>query len=56
VSGKTHSVEPGQSLKIDFEFKGDREGEVFREVTFASNGANPIETVEITATVLKPKE
>ncbi|MDR1719985.1 MAG: DUF1573 domain-containing protein [Dysgonamonadaceae bacterium] len=56
VSGKTHSVEPGKSLKIDFEFKGDREGEVFREVSFASNGANPIETVEITATVLKPKE
>jgi hypothetical protein len=56
VSGKTYSVAPGKSVKINFEFKGDHEGEVFREIIFASNGAVPLETVELTATVSKTKD
>jgi hypothetical protein len=55
VSGKTHTVAPDKSVKIDFEFRGDREGEIFREIFFTSNGVNPQETVELTATVSKTK-
>lgn len=48
---KQYTLQPMQSQTIDFVFKADVQGEIFREIMFFSNGINPVERVQITATV-----
>jgi hypothetical protein len=45
------TLQPGQSQKVDFIFTADVAGDILREVTFFSDGANPMQTVRITAVV-----
>lgn len=48
---KPYTLQPGQSQDIDFVFNADTQGDIFREITFFSNGVNPAEIVRITVTV-----
>jgi hypothetical protein len=45
------TLQPGESGKIDFVFTADIKGNVMREITFFSNGINPMQTVRITARI-----
>jgi thiol-disulfide isomerase/thioredoxin len=45
------TLQPGESKKLDFVYTADIAGDVLREITFFSNGVNPMQTVRITAKV-----
>jgi thiol-disulfide isomerase/thioredoxin len=45
------TLQPGESQKMDFVYTADIAGDVLREITFFSNGVNPMQTVRITAKV-----
>jgi len=51
ASKRTLTLQPQESQKVDFVFTGDVRGDVFREITFFSNGSNPMQRVRLTATV-----
>ncbi|MCL2028796.1 MAG: DUF1573 domain-containing protein, partial [Bacteroidales bacterium] len=50
-SERTLTLQPGQSVKVDFLFIPDAQGEIFREIVFVSNGANGMERVTVVANV-----
>jgi hypothetical protein len=51
LSERMHRIDSGEYQTIDFEFTADKEGELYREITFASNASNALETVKIKAIV-----
>jgi hypothetical protein len=51
LDGKKHSIDPGKSKSIGFEFTADAQGTLYREITLVSNASKALETVEITAIV-----
>jgi len=51
ASERTLTLQPQESQNVDFIFTGDIRGDVFREITFFSNGANPMQRVRLMATV-----
>lgn len=48
---RQHTLQPGESQKVDFVFMADVRGEVHRKIMFFSDGSNPVKTVQVRATV-----
>jgi len=51
LSDRQQTIQPGESRVMDFRFTADIRGDVLRNITFVSNGVNPVEVVAITAKV-----
>ena len=51
LSSKQLILNPGKSKEVDFEFKADAKGEIYREIAFVSDGANAVEYVKVKAFV-----
>ncbi len=49
---KQYRLNPGESVDIEVEFKGEAKGEVYREVMFFSNSSEPLKRVALRAKVV----